>query len=49
MASDINFVKFIVDQIGNLGSIRYRKMFLANTQYIVKIKSLLWSAMTGYL
>ncbi len=27
MASDINFVKFIVDQIGNLGSIRYRKMF----------------------
>ena len=27
MASDINFVKFIVDQIGNSGSIRYRKMF----------------------
>ena len=27
MASDISFVKFIVDQIGNSGSIRYRKMF----------------------
>ena len=27
MASDINFVEFIVDQIGNPGSIRYRKMF----------------------
>jgi len=27
MASDINFVQFIVDQIGNLESIRYRKMF----------------------
>jgi TfoX/Sxy family transcriptional regulator of competence genes len=27
MASDINFVEFIVDQIGNAGSIRYRKMF----------------------
>ena len=27
MSSDINFVKFIVDQIGNSGSIRYRKMF----------------------
>ena len=27
MASDINFVEFIVDQIGNSGSIRYRKMF----------------------
>jgi TfoX/Sxy family transcriptional regulator of competence genes len=27
MASDITFVKFIVDQIGNSGSIRYRKMF----------------------
>lgn len=27
MASDINFIKFIVDQIENSGSIRYRKMF----------------------
>ncbi len=27
MASDINFVQFIVDQIGNSESIRYRKMF----------------------
>ncbi len=27
MASDINFVEFIIDQIGNSGSIRYRKMF----------------------
>lgn len=27
MASDINFVEFIVDQIGDIGSIRYRKMF----------------------
>jgi len=27
MASDIKFVEFIVDQIGNTGSIRYRKMF----------------------
>lgn len=27
MASDIKFVKFIVDQIGNSESIRYRKMF----------------------
>ena len=27
MPSDINFVEFIVDQIGNIGSIRYRKMF----------------------
>ncbi len=27
MASDIEFVKFIVDQIGNAGAISYRKMF----------------------
>ena len=27
MASDIKFVEFIVDQIGNPGLIRYRKMF----------------------
>ena len=27
MASDLNFVKFIVEQMGNSESIRYRKMF----------------------
>ena len=27
MASDINFIEFIVDQIESSGSIRYRKMF----------------------
>lgn len=27
MASDIGFIKFIVDQIQNAGEIRYRKMF----------------------
>lgn len=27
MASDIEFVKFIVDQIGNAGEVSYRKMF----------------------
>jgi TfoX/Sxy family transcriptional regulator of competence genes len=27
MASDENFVKFIVDQIENAGEVRYRKMF----------------------
>ncbi len=27
MASDVNFVEFIVEQIGDSGSIRYRKMF----------------------
>ncbi|MBU1171144.1 MAG: TfoX/Sxy family protein [Proteobacteria bacterium] len=27
MASDIDFVKFIVDQIGHFESIRYKKMF----------------------
>lgn len=27
MGSDINFIKFIVDQIADSGSIRYRKMF----------------------
>ena len=27
MASDLNFIQFIVDQIENTGEIRYRKMF----------------------
>jgi TfoX/Sxy family transcriptional regulator of competence genes len=27
LASDIHFVKFIIDQMGNSGPIRYRKMF----------------------
>jgi len=27
MASDLDFVQFIVDQIGNAGAISYRKMF----------------------
>jgi TfoX/Sxy family transcriptional regulator of competence genes len=27
MASDLDFVRFIVDQIGNAGAISYRKMF----------------------
>ena len=27
MASDLDFVEFVVDQMGNAGSITYRKMF----------------------
>ena len=27
MASDLNFVEFVVDQMGNAGEISYRKMF----------------------
>ncbi len=33
MASDLSFVEFIVDQMGNAGEIRYRMMFGGYTIY----------------
>ena len=39
MASDLNFVEFIVDQIENAGVITFKKCFLGGSmQFIVIIK-----------